>query len=306
MEKIIAVIDIGSNTVKLAIYEIRENNLIKRYTKSIYLRLFNYLESKKQDSSNSKEKLVISKKGIIKTKEVLKHFKEELNQYNPYKTIAFATYVVRIADNKHEFIKAMKEYFDIRVLSEQEEAYFSAYGALLDTNLEKGIICDMGGGSLEICYVKNNNISHCNSYPLGTLYFKEFFKDGVLVDEKGIIKKIRGTILKGVKNSKSNKNFEILVGVGGSIRVLSKIVGKKKIKKSLLTKTLDEIKHLSPDEISKNYGVSEKRSETVVSAALTMLEIMNIYGCDILVISKYGIREGIVLNSLNKVDCNEQ
>ncbi len=294
MGKIVALIDIGSNTVKLVIYELRKNKLIKRYTQSVYLRLFNYLKLKK-DMTSSKENLVLSKEGIVKTKEVLKHFKEELEQYNPCKIIAYATYVVRVADNREKFIEEMKEYFDIKVLSEQEEAYLSAYGALLDINLEKGMVCDMGGGSLEICHVKNNEIIRCNSYPLGTLYFKEFFKNGVLVDEEGARNKVRNYIY-----NSSKRNFETLVGVGGSVRALSKIVGKKKIKKSILDKSLEHIKSFTPNEISKNYGLSEKRSETVVSAMLAMSEVMGIYGCDILIVSRYGIREGIILKLLNK------
>ncbi|WP_048057908.1 Ppx/GppA phosphatase family protein [Methanothermococcus okinawensis] len=289
MEKIISVIDIGSNTVKLVIYKYKNGKLIPKYTQSIYLRLFNYLI---KSNSPHGEKLIISKKGISKTKEVLEHFKKEVDEYKPDKLIAFATYVIRVADNKDEFLNEMKDYFDIRILSEQEEAYYSAYGALLNINLESGIICDMGGGSLEVCSVKNNDIEHCNSYPLGTLYFKDFFPDGILINEEGARNKIRKFI------KKPSQNFETMVGVGGSIRALSKITHKKKIEKTVLDKTLNKIKNMTPNEISEKYMISERRSETVVSAALAMSELMNIYGCKTLYISKYGIREGIILKLL--------
>lgn len=296
MEKSIGVIDIGSNTVKMVIYKIKnERKFIKQFTKSIYLRLFRYL--KPTDDGG----YILSEEGFKKCRTVLEEFKEELDSYNVDYIIAFATYVIRVSKNKDDFVNYMKDLFDIKILSEKEEAYYSAYGALLERNIDKGLIADMGGGSLELCSAINNRIDTCVSFPLGTLYFMDFFKNGVLVDEEGSRKLVKSYINPS-KNEKLAKHlpYGILIGVGGSIRAISKIVGTKKIKKSKLDEVLNILKDMKPEEIANKYPISERRSETIVPAVIAMSEIMEEYCCDILYISKYGIREGILYHYIKK------
>jgi exopolyphosphatase/guanosine-5'-triphosphate,3'-diphosphate pyrophosphatase len=286
LEGTVGLVDIGSNTVKLVIYKINNGKINKIYTKSIYLRLFNYLQHIYFN------KCIISKDGILKTKNILKDFKEELDKYNPKEVIAFATYAVRIAGNKSEFLEETKNIFDIKILSDEEEAMYSAYGALLDTDISEGLVFDIGGGSLEICGVSGGKIKHYNSYPLGTLNYGEFFKNGVLVDEEGMRKKIK-------KHINPASTSDKIVGVGGSVRALVKIIGKRRVSKNQLNEILSKIKHLKPDDISNKYDLSSKRSETVVSAGIVISEIMDLFECKELIISEYGIREGIIYNHLN-------
>ncbi|RMA97232.1 Ppx/GppA phosphatase family protein [Hydrogenothermus marinus] len=292
MKKIV-VIDIGSNTVKLVLYSLQGKKIKQIFKNSYYLRLLNYLKDGK-----------ITEEGINKLENLIKDFYNEVKQINPDCVISFATYIIRVAENKGEIIKRLKKYFDIQVLSGKEEAYYSAIGALLDIKEKQGLIFDIGGGSLEICEIESLKKSksiidteNCKSYPLGTLIFKDYMKDGKIEDEIAIRRKIRAFV-----NPYDFKLYEtnIIVGVGGSIRALKKIAGKKRIKKKKLKEIVEKIKNMTASEIMEIYPISLERAKTVAVASIVALELMDIFKAKELVISKYGIREGIIYEKVVK------
>ncbi len=278
--KKVAVVDIGSNTVKLVIYRVKGKKIEKIYSDSVYVRLLNYLEDGK-----------LTEEGILKLEIVLKDFREKVKEFQPDCTIAFATYVLRIAENRKELLERIVEYFNVEILSGEEEAYYSALGALLDVKVKKGLLFDIGGGSLEICEIVDSKPGICKSYHLGALSFKDYVKNGYVEDEIGIRRQIRALV-----NPYDFKIYEseILIGVGGSIRPLKKIAGKRRIKRKQLKETVEKIKKMKPIEITENYGIPVERAKTVTVAAIVVLELMDIFKVKELVISKFGIREGIV------------
>ncbi|WP_163327973.1 phosphatase [Desulfurobacterium thermolithotrophum] len=278
--KKIAVIDIGSNTIKLVVYKVKGKKLEKIFSDSLYVRLLNYLKSKE-----------LSEEGVLKLELILKDFRERIEELQPDCTIAFATYVLRIAQNSKEVIDRLRKYFDIEMLSGEEEAYYSSLGALLDVKVKKGLFFDIGGGSLEICDIVESKPNSCRSYPLGTLSFKDFVKNGLIKDEIGIRRMVRDYV-----NPYDFENFEseILIGVGGSIRPLRKILGRRRFKRKQLKEVVEKIKRMKPIEIMESFGISIERAKTVAVASVVVLELMDIFKVKELVISKFGIREGIV------------
>jgi exopolyphosphatase/guanosine-5'-triphosphate,3'-diphosphate pyrophosphatase len=278
--KKVAVVDIGSNTVKLVIYRVKGKKIEKIYSDSIYVRLLNYLKDGK-----------LTEEGILKLEIVLKDFREKVEEFLPDCTIAFATYVLRAAENRKELLERIEEYFDVEILSGEEEAYYSALGALLDVKVKKGLLFDIGGGSLEICEIVDSKPGICKSYPLGALSLKDYMKNGYVEDEIGIRRQIRALV-----NPYDFKIYEseILIGVGGSIRPLKKIAGKRRIKRKQLKEIVEKIKKMKPIEITENYGIPVERAKTVIVAAIVVLELMDIFKVKELVISKSGVREGIV------------
>jgi len=278
--KRVAVVDIGSNTVKLFVYEVKGEKIKKVHSESIYLRLLNFVKDGK-----------LTREGIEKLKLVLESFKESLKELKPDCTIAVGTYVLRIIENKEEVLKELRPLFEIQILSGEEEAYYAALGALLDVKLKEGLLFDIGGGSLEVCEIKEGKPRFCKSYPLGTLEFKEAVKDGKVVNPIKIRWKVRHFV-----NPYDFSIYESpqLIGVGGSVRALKKITGKRRIKKKQLKEVVERLIQMSPEEISRAYGVSIKRAQTVAVAAVVALELMEVFKCKELIISKYGIREGLV------------
>ncbi len=288
--KTVAVVDIGSNTIKFAVYrvDIGKKKLKEVYKESVYARLLNCVD----------ERGYLTEEGFMKARIALESFKEKICFFRPDQVIAFATFVIREIKNCQEFLYRMKDLFDIEVLSGEEEAYYSTLGALVDVKYKNFITFDIGGGSLELCRIKNRKIERCKSYPLGTLEFKECISSGT---GKYNIKCIREKVNKYISADKSFfKNSFRLVGIGGSIRAIKKITGKRRIKKKILKDVIKEIKRIQPAELALKYKIPIERTKTILTAAAVALQIMDIFKCKELVISKYGIREGIIYERVIK------
>jgi exopolyphosphatase/guanosine-5'-triphosphate,3'-diphosphate pyrophosphatase len=278
--KKVAVVDIGSNTVKLFIYEVKKRKIRKVFSESVYLRLLKHVRNGR-----------LSEEGIEELILTLKSFKRRIEEFKPDCTFAVGTFVLRSVENSSEVLRKVEGIFNVEVLSGEEEAYYSALGALLDVKLERGLLFDIGGGSLEVCEIVDREPKGCKSYPLGTLSFGDSVVNGVVRDERRIKWLVRHYV--------NPYDFELnespfLVGVGGSVRALRKISKKRRIKRKALKGIVEKLLKMKPEEISKEYGINLSRAQTVTVAGLVALELMDIFKCKELIISKYGIREGLV------------
>ena len=278
--KRVAVVDIGSNTVKLFLYEVRKRKIKKVFSESIYLRLLNHLKNGK-----------ITDEGVEELLLTLRSFKRQVEEFKPDCTFAVATYVLRVAENRDEILKRVRELFNVVVLSGEEEAYYSALGALLDVKVDSCLLFDIGGGSLEVCEILDRKPRRCKSYPLGTLEFKDAVEGGVIRDLKRIKWKIRHYVN---PYDFDLSESEVLIGVGGSVRALKKVYGKRRIKRKALKSVVEKLLKLTPEEISRLFGITISRAQTVTVAAVVALELMDIFKCKELIISKYGLREGLI------------
>ncbi len=287
----IAIVDIGSNTVKLAVYrvDIEKKKFKQIFKESVYLRLLRYVDSEGY----------LNEKGILKLKLALETFKDRLSYFKPSRVIAFATYVLRVVKNGEKLIEELKPIFDIEVLSGEEEAYYSTLGAMLDVKPKNFITFDIGGGSLEICRIENGEIKICKSYPLGTLEFPD-----CKIGESFSIECIKAKVEEVVKKDKRIfGESEKLVGIGGSIRAAKKIAGRRRMKKKFLKQIIEEVVELKPIELTEKYKIPIERTRTILVAVVVALELMDIFKCKELIISRYSIREGILFE---KVVNNEE
>jgi len=282
----VAIIDIGSNTVKLAVYkvDIQKKKFKQIFKESAYIRLLNFLDSNGY----------LTEDGFLRARIALESFKDKLFYFKPSRVIAFGTYVLRVMKNLDDFLSRMSDLFNIEVLSGEEEAYYSTLGALLDIKQKNFLTFDIGGGSLEVCKIEKREIKCCKSYPLGTLEFKE-----CITDSSYNISCIEKKVEKHVKIDKRIfGESEKLVGIGGSVRAIKKIAGKRKIKRKLLKQIIKEIRDTPSIKLTEKYKIPVERTRTVFVAAVVGLKLMDIFKSKELVISRYSIREGILYSKV--------
>lgn len=182
-----AVIDIGSNTIRLVIYEIKKGGSYKE-TENIktVARLRQYL-----DDENA-----MQEEGIELLVSILQGFKEIILFHQVTSIYCVATATIRQSKNQQELVAIVKERtgFDVVVYSEQDEAFTGYYAVSHSTPIETGITIDMGGGSTEITYFENRKLKHYHSFPFGAVTLKEqFMKNDQMTD---IEKKINRVYLK--------------------------------------------------------------------------------------------------------------
>ena len=184
-----AVIDIGSNTIRLVIYASQEGPPRPILNKKYAVGLASYV-----DGDN-----LIKREGIEVLEEVLSDIRTILSYIKPEAVFPFGTATLRNSANGGEIAAMIKEKygFDVRILSGEEEAKYDYYGALQDGIGDSGLLVDVGGGSTELTFFENREIIKATSIPLGSLNSYKKWVDGLVPAPKEAkrIKKRRNAIL---------------------------------------------------------------------------------------------------------------
>ena len=135
-----AIIDIGSNTVRLVIYHYEQLRGLKEIENvKAVARLRSFID----DTG------ILVEEGIERLEGILHSFNEILEDYNVEHVRAIATASIRQAQNGAAILARMKEVVgvDIELLSERQEAFYGYFAVVYTTSTASGVTIDMGGGS---------------------------------------------------------------------------------------------------------------------------------------------------------------
>lgn len=278
--KKIAVIDIGSNSVRLM--------LVGKVT------------SKKLVMTQLGRGLItegkLLRESIDATKDALRVFIEEAKDYTLY---CFATEAVRAAANGADFIKEVKDELnlDIDLLTPEEEARAGYLGACRE-NGEYTVI-DIGGASTEIISGRDGNIVSAISIPVGAVRLNE--KCG---DDEDLLDEEMQRILPELTTSNN------VIAIGGTATALGAIKAdipeykREIIHNSQLTffdveSLIQKLKKMTAEERTARYPVLPiKRATVMVSGAVILKNIMKKYQIESLTLSDSDNAEGyLVLRS---------
>ena len=167
-----AIIDIGSNTVRMAVYQIKDNaveQIMKKKDTTVGLASFMH------DN-------VLEKRGIKRLVYALEDFQKFLAALHIENVSIFTTGALRNAANSREAIAEIKARtgLDIYVIRGEEEAELDFIGATHDLAAEEGLLFDIGGASTEMVHYKAQKIVRKTSLPVGSLYLHTKFTKELL------------------------------------------------------------------------------------------------------------------------------
>ena len=296
----ISIIDIGSNTIKLVIYEVRkDNSFIGVQQESAKVKLGESLAY--SDSLNEQP--------ILKSIDVLLQYRDIIRLESTNKVLCVATSAVREAKNGKYFIDQVLERtgFTVRVLNGEEEAYYSYLGASMKTCIPNGLYFDLGGGSLELVYTEDFHIKKAQALPLGALRLTRTFAN----DDGSFSKKDCDNMDQRIMDTLPTKKSygigidTLLVGAGGTLRALGRYDQKRsgfpfekihnyRISSNTIDSLRKELSSLKPSEITDRGTFDSTRIETVVAGIHVIHGIMKKFDFEEVIISGYGIREGIL------------
>lgn len=297
----IGLIDIGSNTVRLVIYEIKKKS-------KDYMIILNT-----KDSVRLRNHVIdntLSEEGIQKLFNVLKRFKSILKKnYKIDKLKLFATQTIRMVDNKFEVIDRVKEHFNwkIDLLTSEEEALFGFQG--MNTYLpdqKEGIFVDLGGGSTELVYFKNGHPIHNHSFPFGSIVLRNMINHSIPTKEE--LHKLQTFLINEFDSIPWIRTVSapLIVG-GGSSRNLIRIdrfLTKRHESTHGYTIHFREINRirqilmlLSIDEIENIEGFSSSRADIIIPSIYVFECLYEYINASYYVCTRTGLREG-VLNDL--------
>jgi len=334
LEDKIAIIDLGSNSVRMIIMKILDNGSYKMIDQA--KEMVRLSEGMSQDS-------YLKPVAVQRTIGALKLFRKLIDSYEVENVVAIATAGVRNAKNGNPFIEKVKNEtgFHFDVIPGEMEAYYDYIGVINTIALEDCVILDVGGGSTEIILVENRKIKNSVSIPYGAVNMTERFL-GKSEESAGdrIVKLeefFREQLLRlGWLDNVRGLN---VVGLGGSIRTLAKInkraggyflegLHNYRMEPSEVEEVYTKVANAKISERKEIPGLQKDRADIISGGLVPLKVLMEYIDSRMLIISGNGLREGVfyrhylkksgfdyemvpdvlkhsIINTLKKYDVNE-
>jgi exopolyphosphatase/guanosine-5'-triphosphate,3'-diphosphate pyrophosphatase len=287
----LAIVDIGSNSVRLVVYEsFARTPAVVHNEKAICAIGRNMVSSGR-----------LNEDGIRSALEALARYRMIADAHRVELREAVATAAARDAPNGNEFVRRAEAAWGgpIRILSGEEEARIAAEGVIAGIPEADGLAADLGGGSLDMVPVKNGRTGAARTFPFGPLR---------LIDlAKGDCDKARDIVDKGLAklDGLSQIGGPALYAVGGVWRSFARVDMEQigyplhvlhhyEIPKSRALKLARVISQMSRKSLDKMGIVSRRRAEALPYGAIVLERLLLATDLDRVVISAYGLREGIL------------
>lgn len=296
-----ALVDLGSNTIRLCVYDTNGSDAKIIFERKTMAGLVNFIEKKE-----------LSEQGIHRICDILIEYKEVLSNFHltNAEVHIFATASLRNIKNSKEVLEAVKDLtgYEIDLITGEDEALLDFMGATRVFKYENGVLIDIGGGSSEIVVFKNREIVSANSMPVGSLnmYVKHVNK---IIPKEKEREAIREDVLENIKALNIEpETIRTVCGVGGTIRAAGKINNGIY---NLPSSNIDiDLKHIR--EIVSMVKNSKKetlkpvlqnvpdRIHTIIPGLIILETIADYFNSQNIVISKNGVREGYLYERVLK------
>jgi exopolyphosphatase/guanosine-5'-triphosphate,3'-diphosphate pyrophosphatase len=292
----VAVIDIGSNSVRLVVYEGMTRSLSPIFNEKTLCGLGREVQTTGLLAADAVQKALAS----------LRRFRALCKVMKVGRVHAIATAACRDADNGPEFIATAERICGakIEILSGPREARLSALGVISGVYKPDGIVGDLGGGSLELIDVHGNRVGRGLTLPLGGLALQDTSQKSLKRAER-IVK----AELSGVAQLKAGRGRNFYA-VGGTWRALARIhiiqsgyplrvMHGYTIPAAEALDFVQRLRHLAAAGLLADIEtVADARRPLLTYAALVLEYIVRIAKPKAIVFSTYGVREGLLFEKL--------
>ena len=296
MAKRTAIIDIGSNSVRMVIFE---------KTSRFAFHLLHEVKSRVRISADAYgNNGNLQDPAIERALAALRDFLTIADSYGVRKTLCVATSAVREAPNKNHFLGRVKKELglNIKVIDGEKEAYL---GGIACANLlprADAVTIDIGGGSTECAYIENGDVVKSYSLDLGTVRLKELFFDSGDID--GAVAYVDRELQRLPQCSCAHA-----VGIGGTFRAISRILLKKsahplqklhayRFNAAPMQQFLGKILEAPNNTALKKLGIKPERYDVIRPGALILSRLLKHLETTALTASGVGLREGVYLADL--------
>ena len=287
-----AIIDIGSNSMRLTVYEVAGETFKILFREKSMAGLAGYVEEGR-----------LSPEGIARACSGLLEFRETLAALDITAVAVFATASLRNIFNTAEAVWAIQTAtgFSVEVLSGTEEALLGYYGAGLEVHCTSGAFLDIGGGSTEVVVFDQGQPVQSASFRMGSLSLYRSYVKKILPGD-GALKRMKEAIEETVEE-KALLDFSRcthLICVGGTARAALKLA--KRVCR--LPETTNSITIGQLDRVCQELCASQKqaadlilkiepeRIHTMIPGMLILRHMVQGFGAGRVIVSQYGVREG--------------
>jgi exopolyphosphatase/guanosine-5'-triphosphate,3'-diphosphate pyrophosphatase len=285
-----AVIDIGSNSVRLVVYALEGRSIWTIYNEKVLAGLGRDLAATGR----------LSPEGAATALAAIRRFRAVLDAARPAEVFVAATAAVREAVDGAAFVRQVKQEagFQVRVLSGEEEARYAALGVLAGAPDADGVVGDLGGASLELVRLTPSGAGEGVTLPLGPFSLGPFDPD-----------RVRQAAQRGLAPVAEAFACDTFHAVGGAWRNLAllhmrmsdyplHVVHQYEISRGEALDAVRVIARQSKRSLEAIPGMSKKRSETLPYAALLLEALIEQLRVSRVAISAYGVREGLLFEAM--------
>ena len=294
-----AIIDIGSNSVRLMVYDQLGRAPMPRFNEKSLCRLGEGLA----------QKGAILPEGFRRAVEALRRFRAIADAMGVERLDVTGTEAIRQASNGSALADAIrsKTGLEVRILSGEEEARLSALGVISGFFRPVGTIGDMGGGSLELAEALDDKVGeNWVSLPLGALPVEAMLADGYPEAKRRIDELLRSGL-------KAEFGRPVFYPVGGGWRSLArahiaavgaavKVVHGYTVAASELREFAKSVARQPPAKLAATPGVAIRRARTLPAAALVLDRVLKRLAPERVVFSALGLREGLLYSQLGQAE----
>ncbi|MFM8821328.1 MAG: Ppx/GppA family phosphatase [Phenylobacterium sp.] len=286
-----AVIDIGSNSIRLVIYRLEGRAIWTVYNEKALAGLGRDLQSTGR----------LSPEGVETAMAALRRFRVLLQGWTNRETFVVATAAIREARDGRNFLRIIEEEtgITVRVLTGEEEARYGALGVTAGQADARGVAGDLGGSSLEL--VRLDEPERGVSLPLGPL--------ALGAPRPLDADRVRRTVSRQLRPHSERLSTRELHAVGGAWRNLAllhmelegyplHIAHQYEIQRTDLLDMCRFVARQSRSSLEGIQGLSRKRFDTLPYAAVVLSEVVQALEVQRVVVSAFGLREGILLESM--------
>ena len=290
----VGVVDVGSNSVRLVVFDGAARSPAYFYNEKIMCAL----------GAGMAETGHLSPQGRVRALSAMRRFKKLADGMGLSELSVVATAAVRDASDGKEFCEEVRRETGLRiwVIDGEEEARLSAQGVLLGWPGAYGLVCDIGGSSMELAEISGGRVGRRVTSQLGPLKLRDL-KGGA---------KARNAHIKEVMDKlevKMGTQRDRLFLVGGSWRAIARIdmyrrgyplhvLHEYRMTVTSVRDTVNFIQKSDLSDIRSACGVSSNRMALVPYAAEVLSRLVKTFKPKDIAISSYGIREGMLYEQM--------
>lgn len=309
-QRILAAIDIGTNSIHMVVVQIDPAlptfTIIAREKETVRL------GDRDPETGN------LTPEAIKRAIAALQRCQELAKSFNAEQVVAVATSAVREAPNGRDFLKQINSELGlfVNLISGQEEARRIYLGVLsgMEFNNHPHIIIDIGGGSTELILGDSHESRTLSSIRVGAVRLTAEFvtTDPISNSELQYLQAyVRGTLERSVEELRVHLKAgeqPRLVGTSGTIETLATIHAREKLgivpnplngyelSRKDIKEMLKRLASMSAAERAAIPGMSDRRSEIIVAGVVILLEAMTLLGAESLIIGERALREGVIVD----------
>lgn len=288
-----AVVDVGSNSVRLVLYRVEGRSLWTVFNEKVLAGLGRDLKKTGR----------LSEDGVVSALSALKRFRMVIDRLPPEQIFTAATAAVREADDGPAFADRVQAEtgLKLRVLSGPEEARYAALGVLAGAPDQSGVVGDLGGASLELTPISPDGAGEGITLPLGPFEFGAFPYANPDTRRREVDERLTGV---------AGLDCDTFHAVGGAWRNLAlihmhmsdyplRVVHQYEMTRGEALDACRFVASQSRRSLEAVEGVSKKRAETLPHAAVVLERLILSLGVKRVSLSAYGVREGLLFEAMD-------